>query len=82
MFVSAGSSSVHVDGVDFIAARSGATQSRERIACTHSWHWRDWLFVGSARAMRPLALMADSGKLLSRIDTRCFGLCQEVRSDT
>ena len=43
----------------------------------HAWHFRDWLFVGTARAMEPLAQMTESGTLISRNDTRCFGLCQE-----
>ena len=45
-----------------------------------SWHWRDWMFVGSPGAMAKLADMSERHELVSASETRCYGLCQEEQT--
>ena len=45
-----------------------------------TWHWRDWLFVGSPAAIEPLASMTSRLALMTGSQTRCFGLCQEEQT--
>ena len=44
------------------------------------WHWRDWIFIGGERAMAPLASMIGAGVVLSHLQTRCAGMCQEEQT--
>lgn len=44
------------------------------------WMWSDWLFIGSASALAPLAAMTSRGFVLASSAVRCYGLCQEEQT--
>ena len=44
------------------------------------WIWSDWLFVGTASSLAPLAAMTARGFVLGHQHQRCLGLCQEEQT--
>ena len=58
----------------------GQGEQRCKGAAATRWYWRDWMYLGTADAIAPLATMVGVGDILTDRSLRVVGLSQEEQT--
>ena len=67
-------------GADITAGAGDLGASECHAGAKTQWYWRDWMFVGTAETIAPLASMVDKGGVLADPTLRVIGLGQEEQT--